>query len=157
MTSYLAVIDLLDASKKTTTNSGSQYILLVFLAIAVLGYFFWLRPQQKKAAAARAGVSSGMEVGDQVQTIGGVIGTILEIHGDRYTLLTGLLNEDGNLDGPQPTRIVFVRQAIARKIEPLVPADPDLGADVTSIGEAPDADLDDHEDHEDTDRGAAEG
>ncbi|HXQ59006.1 MAG TPA: hypothetical protein VN799_02880, partial [Acidimicrobiales bacterium] len=46
-------------------------------------------------------------------------GTVLEIHGDRYTLLTGALGADGNLDGPQPTRIVFVRQAIARKIEPI--------------------------------------
>jgi len=54
-----------------------------------------------------------------VQTVGGVIGTVLEIHGERYTLLTGALGEDGNLDGPQPTRIVFVRQAIARKIDRL--------------------------------------
>ena len=46
--------------------------------------------------------------------MGGVIGTVLEIHGDRYTLLTGALGDDGNLDGPQPTRIVFVRQAIAQ-------------------------------------------
>ena len=58
-------------------------------------------------------------MGDDVQTVGGVIGTVLEIHGDRYTLLTGALGDDGNLDGPQPTRIVFVRQAIARKIDPL--------------------------------------
>ena len=49
--------------------------------------------------------------------MGGVVGTVLEIHGDRYTLLTGALGDDGNLDGPQPTRIVFVRQAIARKID----------------------------------------
>ena len=60
-----------------------------------------------------------------MQTVGGVIGTVLEIHGDRYTLLTGALGDDGNLDGPQPTRIVFVRQAIAKKIEPVedVPVD----------------------------------
>ena len=62
---------------------------------------------------------SGFEVGDEVQTVGGVIGTVLEVHGDRYTLLTGALGDDGNLDGPQPTRIVFVRQAIAKKIEPI--------------------------------------
>ncbi len=58
-------------------------------------------------------------MGDEVQTVGGVIGTVLQIHGDRYTLLTGALGDDGNLDGPQPTRIVFVRQAIAKKIEPI--------------------------------------
>ena len=83
------------------------------------GYFFFIRPQQRKAQAARQTQGSGYEVGDEVQTVGGVIGTVLEVHGDRYTLLTGALGDDGNLDGPQPTRIVFVRQAIAKKIEPI--------------------------------------
>ena len=87
------------------------------MAIGVLGYFFFIRPQQRKAQAARQSQGSDFEVGDEVQTVGGVVGTVLEIHGDRYTLLTGALGDDGNLDGPQPTRIVFVRQAIARKIE----------------------------------------
>ena len=82
-------------------------------------------PQQRKAKAARSNQGSGYMVGDEVQTIGGVVGTILEIHGDRYTLLTGSTGSDGNLDGAQPTRIVFVRQAIARKLEPVVAVDPD--------------------------------
>jgi preprotein translocase subunit YajC len=102
------------------TKSSSSNSLLTFLpliAIGLLGYFFFVRPQQRKNQAAKAAQSSGYEVGDEVQTVGGVIGTVLEIHDDRYTLLTGALGEDGNLDGPQPTRIVFVRQAIARKIE----------------------------------------
>ena len=135
MTSLIVV---LDAAAKAKTSSNPIFFL-VLIALAVVGYFFFLKPQQKKAAAARAGASSGIEVGDEVQTIGGVIGTVLEIHGDRYTLLTGALNGDGNLDGPQPTRIVFVRQAIARKIEPLVPGG---GAAADDDFEAPDSDLD---------------
>jgi preprotein translocase subunit YajC len=104
----------------TKSSSSSPLItLLPLLAIGVLGYFFFIKPQQRKAQAARAAQSSDYEVGDEVQTVGGVIGTVLEIHGDRYTLLTGALGDDGNLDGPQPTRIVFVRQALARKIEPI--------------------------------------
>ncbi len=104
----------------TKSSSSSPFLtLLPLLAIGVLGYFFFIRPQQRKAQAARAAQSTGIDVGDEVQTVGGVIGTVLEIHGDRYTLLTGSLGDDGNLDGPQPTRIVFVRQAIARKIEPV--------------------------------------
>jgi preprotein translocase subunit YajC len=154
MTSQSATIALLLA--KTTTKSGSIVPFLILIVIAVVGYFFFIKPQQRKAAAARAGVSSDIEVGDEVQTIGGVIGTVLEIHGDRYTLLTGALNTEGNLDGPQPTRIVFVRQAIARKIEPLVPADPDLGVDTSSY-DAPDSDLDgDHGSDHDGDEGAEE-
>jgi preprotein translocase subunit YajC len=107
-----------------TTKKSSSLLPLVFLAaIAVLGYFFFLKPQQRKAQAARSQAATGFEVGDEVQTIGGVIGTVLEVHGDRYTLLTGALGADGNLNGPQPTRIVFIRQAIAKKIEPVVLAD----------------------------------
>ncbi len=102
------------------SSSSSLLTLLPLVAIGLLGYFFFIRPQQRKAQAARQGAQgSAFEVGDEVQTVGGVIGTVLEVHGDRYTLLTGALGDDGNLDGPQPTRIVFVRQAIAKKIEPI--------------------------------------
>ena len=104
--------------------------------VALAGYFLFLKPQQRKAKAARANQGSGYMVGDEVQTIGGVVGTILEIHGDRYTLLTGSTGNDGNLDGAQPTRIVFVRQAIARKLDPVVMPDPDA-----------DIDDDDHDHH----------
>src|SRR5580658_3136915 len=112
----LALATVLAAAAKKT--SSSSFFLLIFIAAAFLiFYFFIMKPQQRKAQAARAGQGGDIEVGDEVQTIGGVIGTVLEIHGDRYTLLTGALGNDGNLDGPQPTRIVFVRQAIAKKIE----------------------------------------
>src|SRR5579862_8486145 len=134
MTQSLALVHLLltGSSKSTTSSSSALFTLLPLLAIGVLGYFFFIKPQQRKAQAARAAQGSGIEVGDEVQTVGGVIGTILEIHGDRYTLLTGALGDDGNLDGPQPTRIVFVRQAIAKKIEP-----------VEAVGAADDAPVED--------------
>jgi preprotein translocase subunit YajC len=117
MTPTLAASHFLVAATKS--SSSSLVTLIPLVAIGLLGYFFFIRPQQRKAQAARQGQTSGFEVGDEVQTVGGVIGTVLEVHGDRYTLLTGALGDDGNLDGPQPTRIVFVRQAIAKKIEPI--------------------------------------
>ena len=117
MTPSPALIHAVLAASKSSTSP--IITLLPLLAIGVLGYFFFIRPQQRKAQAARQQQGSGIEKGDEVQTVGGIIGTVLEIHGDRYTLLTGALGDDGNLDGPQPTRIVVVRQAIARKIEPI--------------------------------------
>jgi preprotein translocase YajC subunit len=117
MTPTLAASHFIVAATKS--SSSSLVTLIPLVAIGLLGYFFFIRPQQRKAQAARQGTTSGFEVGDEVQTVGGVIGTVLEVHGDRYTLLTGALGDDGNLDGPQPTRIVFVRQAIAKKIEPI--------------------------------------
>jgi len=129
MTTTLAIAHLLAASK--SSSSSGLLTLLPLLIIGVLGYFFFIRPQQRKAQAARQAQSSDIEVGDEVQTVGGVIGTVLEVHGDRYTLLTGALGDDGNLDGPQPTRIVFVRQAIARKVDRL-----EATADASSPAEA---------------------
>jgi preprotein translocase subunit YajC len=131
MTPTPALVHLVVAASSSKSSSSSGLLtLLPLLAIGVLGYFFFIRPQQRKAQAAKAAQGSGIEVGDEVQTVGGVIGTVLEIHGDRYTLLTGALGDDGNLDGPQPTRIVFVRQAIARKIERIedVPVEDDTDA-----------------------------
>jgi preprotein translocase YajC subunit len=117
MTPTLAASHFIVAATKS--SSSSLITLLPLVAIGLLGYFFFIRPQQRKAQAAKQGQGSGFEIGDEVQTVGGVVGTVLEVHGDRYTLLTGALGDDGNLDGPQPTRIVFVRQAIAKKIEPI--------------------------------------
>ena len=88
MTPTPALLHLVVAA--TSSKSNPLITLLPLVAIGVLGYFFFIRPQQRKAKAApRANQGSGYMVGDEVQTIGGVIGTILEIHGDRYTLLTG--------------------------------------------------------------------
>jgi preprotein translocase YajC subunit len=139
MTHVLAVVHLL-AATKTASKSNPLLTLLPLILIVVAGYFFFLKPQQKKAAAARANATTPYEVGDEVQTIGGVIGTILEIHGDRYTLLTGHTEADGNLDGAQPTRIVFVRQAIARKVDRIVDVVDDEPDDSTTNGRSRDRD-----------------
>jgi preprotein translocase subunit YajC len=126
MTQLPALLNVL--AKTTTTKSTSFVPILVLLVIGIAFYFFFFKPQQAKARAARATQGSDIEIGDEVQTIGGVIGTVLEIHGERYTLLTGALGPDGNLDGAQPTRIVFIRQAIARKIERVSDLGDDLGS-----------------------------
>jgi preprotein translocase subunit YajC len=142
MMHLLALVNVVATS--STKKSTSELPLLILVVIAVAGYFLFLRPQQAKARAARQNVGKGYEVGDEVQTIGGVVGTILEIHGDRYTLLTGSTGSDGSLDGAQPTRIVFVRQAIARKLEPVVDVEPDAGSDGTHEYHH-DVEIDDHD------------
>jgi preprotein translocase YajC subunit len=141
MTHFLALLNVV-AATSSKKSSSSVLPLVILVVIAVAGYFFFLKPQQAKARAARANQGSGYAVGDEVQTIGGVVGTILEIHGDRYTLLTGSIGNDGNLDGAQPTRIVFVRQAIARKLEPVVNVEPD--ADIEDYHHD-DVEVDDHD------------
>ena len=95
MTPNPAVAHFVLAATSSKSSSSSLLTLLPLVAIGLLGYFFFIRPQQRKAQAARQAKASDFEVGDEVQTVGGVIGTVLEVHGDRYTLLTGALGDDG--------------------------------------------------------------
>ncbi len=158
MTPFSALAPLLPAATSKST-SNPLLTLLPLLAIGFLAYFFFIRPQQRKAQAARKAQGSDIEVGDEVQTVGGVIGTVLEIHGDRYTLLTGVLGEDGNLDGPQPTRIVFVRQAIARKIDRIddVRVDDDVTGETDDVEAGAEAEHDLDSDGHPDDRGTEGG
>ncbi len=143
MTHFLALLNVVAAT--STKKSSSVLPLVILVVIAVAGYFLFLKPQQAKARAARSNQGSGYAVGDEVQTIGGVVGTILEIHGDRYTLLTGSMGSDGNLNGAQPTRIVFVRQAIARKLEPAVAVEPDTDIEDAADYHHDDVEVDGHD------------
>ena len=72
------------------TSSTESYISLFFtLALMlVLLYFMIYRPQkkqEKKDAAMRA----ALEIGDQVITIGGVVGRVVAIKDDTFVLETG--------------------------------------------------------------------
>ena len=105
----------------STKSSGSSYTFIIFIVvIGAAGYFLLLRPQQQKAKRQRA-AQSEISVGDEVVTIGGIVGTVLDIDNERATIITGV--EDGDEGGApgQPTRIVLLRQAISRKVEPVVP------------------------------------
>lgn len=106
------------SSSKSTSSGSSVTFVVILVVIGVVGYFFLLRPQQQKARRQRAEQSS-IEVGDEIVTVGGIVGTVLDIDSERVTVLTGL-DPDGG--GGQPTRLVLVRNAVARKIEPTVPS-----------------------------------
>jgi preprotein translocase subunit YajC len=112
----------------TNKNSGGSATFLIILVLLGLGgYFVFLRPQQQKRKRQMA-MQSEIGVGDEVLTVGGIVGTVLSIDSQRVTILTGVDPAGGNGGGP-PTRVVLVRNAIARKIEPVVAADEDEGAE----------------------------
>ena len=72
------------------TSTTESYISLFFtLALMlVLLYFMIYRPQkkqEKKDAAMRA----ALEIGDQVTTIGGIVGRVVAIKDDTFVLETG--------------------------------------------------------------------
>ena len=72
----------------TTTSEGYISLFFTLALMLVLLYFMIYRPQkkqEKKDAAMRA----ALEIGDQVTTIGGVIGRVVAIKDDTFVLETG--------------------------------------------------------------------
>ncbi|MBU1227108.1 MAG: preprotein translocase subunit YajC [Actinobacteria bacterium] len=97
------------AQAEDTAAGGTQSIITTVMLFAVIGGLFWfllIRPQRTRAKRQQAVISS-LEVGDEVHTIGGIIGTI-EFMDDASAVL--------RLEGGGRMRVV--RRAIADKYQP---------------------------------------
>ena len=68
--------------------------VLPFLLIIVVFYFFLIRPQKKQQKETEK-MRSSIEVGDQVTTIGGIVGTVRQVKDDGalYVIETGANND----------------------------------------------------------------
>ena len=72
----------------TTTTESYISLFFTLALMLVLLYFMSYRPQkkqEKKDAAMRA----ALEIGDQVTTIGGIVGRVVAIKDDTFVLETG--------------------------------------------------------------------
>jgi preprotein translocase subunit YajC len=84
-------------------GGGPTVVLLVQLGLIFL-IFYWLliRPQRKDRQKHEELVA-GLKKGDEIVTMGGIIGTVVHLEADRVTLKTG-----------ENTRIVVERSKVAR-------------------------------------------
>ena len=71
------------------TGTGSMLgAILPFVLMIVVFYFFLIRPQ-KKQEKATAAMRNSLSVGDEVTTIGGIVGRITHVKDDIVTIETG--------------------------------------------------------------------
>jgi preprotein translocase subunit YajC len=89
-----------------TEGGAPAVVLLVQLGLIFL-IFYWLliRPQRKERAKHDALIAA-LKKGDEIVTMGGIIGTVVHLDADRVTLKTA-----------ENTRIVVERSKVAR-VEP---------------------------------------
>jgi preprotein translocase subunit YajC len=105
----LTILALLQDGGDTAQTSSGSSLLFYLIFFAIMGGFFWfllIRPQRQRSKRQSELVSS-LEVGDEVHTIGGIVGTI-EFMDDATAVL--------RLEGGGRLRVV--RRAIADKYEP---------------------------------------
>ena len=85
-------------------QGGTNVTFLISLVLMVgIFYFLLIRPQQRRVRQQRELVES-LDVGDEVVTIGGMFGTILEMDDESVTI-----------DAGGGTRLRYLKQAVARK------------------------------------------
>ncbi|MGH9102906.1 MAG: preprotein translocase subunit YajC [Acidimicrobiales bacterium] len=102
------------AATKSTSGGGSNFLLFL-VPLLIIGYLLLYRPQRQKAQKAQQ-QAKNVNVGDEVVTVGGIVGRVTSMEADRVWL---------ELDSG--VIVEFLRQAISRRLES--PAAGAAGAD----------------------------
>ena len=68
-------------------GGGASTIIMIVLMIAVF-YFLLIRPENKRKKEAEE-LRTSLKVGDVIITIGGIVGTVVDIKEEKFVLETG--------------------------------------------------------------------
>ena len=88
----------------TGTQGGGISMIIMVVAMIAIFYFLLIRPENKKKKAA-AKMRSELAVGDQITTIGGIVGTICAVKEDTIVIETSA----------DRVRIEFTKWAVSTK------------------------------------------
>ncbi len=74
----------------TTMSTGAQGITTIVMIVAMVAifYFFMYRPQKKQEKEA-SDMRNSLQVGDEITTIGGIIGKVVSIKEETCVIETG--------------------------------------------------------------------
>ena len=72
-----------------TADTGSSLLslLITFVPMIAIFYFLLIRPENKRKKEAEA-MRSAMKKGDKITTIGGIVGTVVDIKEDKLVIET---------------------------------------------------------------------
>ena len=75
------------AGETTTTGGGSGIVSIIMIALIVVVFYFMYRSNKKQEREATK-MRDGLEVGDEITTIGGIVGEIVSIKEDTIVIET---------------------------------------------------------------------
>ena len=83
------ILTFLAAETAAEGNWFTQYGTTIFLIVAMVAifYFFMYRPQKKQEKEAKA-MKDNLQVGDEITTIGGIIGEVVSIKDETCVIET---------------------------------------------------------------------
>ena len=71
----------------TDTAAGGMTTIIMIVAMIAVFYFLMIRPENKRKKEAEQ-MRSAVKNGDQITTIGGIIGTVVDVKGDKVVVET---------------------------------------------------------------------
>jgi len=77
-----------DGTSSAAGAFGSTSSLIILVLFFVLMYFIMIRPEKKKQKKQEE-MRNALSVGDEIVTIGGIMGKIVHVTGDDITIETG--------------------------------------------------------------------
>lgn len=84
MTNFLPVVA--DEASASGGNPSMFIVILVYIAIFAALYFFLIRPNSKKKKE-EAQLRNSLEIGDEITTIGGIMGRVVAIKDDEDAII----------------------------------------------------------------------
>ena len=73
---------------ETTPTGGMGGTVIMLVAMVAVFYFMLIRPENKRKKEAEA-MRSAVKTGDEITTIGGIVGTVIDVKNDKFVLETG--------------------------------------------------------------------
>ena len=71
----------------TTPGAGGSTIIMLVVMVAVF-YFLLIRPENKRKKEAEQ-MRSSLKVGDEITTIGGIVGKVVSVKDEKFIIETG--------------------------------------------------------------------
>ena len=71
----------------TTPQGGGMTSLIMIVAMIAVFYFLMIRPENKRKKEAEQ-MRSAVKTGDEITTIGGIIGTVVSVKDDKFVMET---------------------------------------------------------------------
>lgn len=91
-------------------NPASPWVMIIVIALMIAAFYFFMYRPQKKQEKEVTDMRNGLSVGDEIVTIGGIVGIIIAINTapaggeDTITIVTSR----------DRTRIMFLKSAVSR-------------------------------------------
>lgn len=72
----------------TNPTGGGMYTIIMLLIMVAIFYFMMIRPENKRKKEAEE-MRNAMKVGDEIVTIGGINGKVVQVKDDKFVIETG--------------------------------------------------------------------